>query len=321
MTQIQMPFADAQAAFAFVTAQGRNVETTIYQQRYPTFDYAGVLPVVTEGNPWAIGTQFMNVDLAGEAKFLSGAANDMPFNQAVHGLNSHDFAMIGSGWEWNLEEINQASLYGINLSDTKARSASQSIERKLYDTAMVGSTEKNWTGFVNATGVTVVTAAASGTGSSTEWADKTPAQMLADLNDGLGEVSSTTNEVEYADTVAMPPSLYRLIATTYTGTEGNSETVLQRFRNANVYTAQSNQPITIKSVRALENAGADGGGRLVFYRNAVEVLRFHLPMPRLVLPTRQKSIMGFETGIIARTGGTEVRLPGAMLYVDGVSAP
>jgi hypothetical protein len=59
---------------------------------------------------------------------------------------------------------------------------------------------------------------------------------------------------------------------------------------------------------------------MVAYRRDPEVLRFHLPMPRTVLQPRQKSIMGFETGIIARTGGTEIRLPGAVAYGDEVTA-
>lgn len=315
---MNIQFADAQAALPFVTAQGRNIETRIYQQRYPTYDYRSVLPVITEGNQWAIGTQFMTMDLAGEAKFLSGAANDMPFNQVTHGLAAHDFAMIGSGWEWNLEEVNQAALYGIDLNGTKALGASGSCERKLYDIAMVGSTEKNWTGFVNDAGVTVIPV--SGTGTGKLFVNKTPVQILADLNLPLVTINRVTNEVEYADTLALPPAVMDYIATTYMGDEGTSPTILERFRTSNAYTAQSNQPLAIKRVRALATAGADGGGRIVAYRNDEEVLRFHLPMPRLVLPVRSKSIMGFETGIIARTGGTEVRLPGAMLYMDGATA-
>jgi len=30
--------------------------------------------------------------------------------------------------------------------------------------------------------------------------------------------------------------------------------------------------------------------------------------------------MAYQQGVIARTGGLEIRLPGAMAYVDGVSA-
>jgi hypothetical protein len=60
---------------------------------------------------------------------------------------------------------------------------------------------------------------------------------------------------------------------------------------------------------------------MVAYRRDEEVVRFHLPMPRQVLAPRQKSIMGFEQGIIARTGGTEWRLPKAAAYADEVTAP
>lgn len=59
-------FEDAQAALPFVIAQGRNIETRVYQRRYPAFNYAAHVPVVTEGQPWAIGTTFFTVDTAGE---------------------------------------------------------------------------------------------------------------------------------------------------------------------------------------------------------------------------------------------------------------
>ena len=111
------------------------------------------------------------------------------------------------------------------------------------------------------------------------------------------------------------------ISTTFVGTEANSPTILERFITSNVYTARTKRPLTILTANSLSEAGAGGGGRIVAYRKALDVIRFHLPMPRMVLPVHQKSIMGFETGIIARTGGVEVRLPGAMAYMDGVSTP
>lgn len=314
-------FQDAQAALPFVVAQGRNIETAIYEARYPEYSYRDLMTVVTEGNQWAAGTQFYSQQLAGEAKFLSGAGNDMPFNQVSFGEGTHDYAMIGSGWEWNLEEINVAALYGRNLNDLKALSASRSTERLLYGIATTGSVEKNWRGFVNQSDVLTVEAAAVGTGSSTLFADKTPMQMLTDLNTLLSLVPKSTNNVELANTISLPLEVMDLIATTYVGTEANSPTVLERFRTSNVYTARTGQPLNIKTAISQGAAGEDGGGRIVAYRNEKDVIRFHLPMPRLVLPVHHKSIMGFETGIIARTGGVEVRLPGAMAYMDGVSEP
>lgn len=317
---IQRPFADAQAALPFVIAQGRNIETRVYQRRYPTFNYGAHVPVVTEGNEWAIGTTFFTVDAAGEAKFLSGAGTDMPFNQVTRDQASHDFAMIGSGWEWNIEEINQAALYGINLNDTKAMSAADKVERLLNSIAMVGASEKNWTGFTNDASVSRADVAADGTGSSTLWSAKTNDQIIRDINDLLASVSENTGEVEIANALRLPPEAMRLLAARRLGDGDGVLRLIDFVRSGNVYTATTGQPLDIMPLRELATASNDGGGRMVAYRKDPEVLRFHLPMPRRVLQPRQKSIMGFETGIIARTGGTEIRLPGAMAYGDEITA-
>lgn len=322
---IRQPFADAQAAFPFVIAQGRNVETRIYQRRYPTFNYGAHVPVVTEGNEWAIGTMFFTVDVAGQAKFISGAANDLPFSAATRDQASHDYAMIGAGWEWNMEEVNQASLYGIPLSDTKAQASSQSIERLLNDIAMIGSTEKNWTGFVNNGSVSRVDAAGTGGengggGTSTFWKYKTNDEIMEDINSGLSSIRENTEEVEWADTLRLPPEAFRLIATRRLSAGGDGTmTLLENIRKNNVYTAETGAPLDILPLRELATASQDGGGRMVVYRKDPDVLRFHLPMPRRVLAPRQKTIMAFEQGVIARTGGTEIRLPGAVAYVDEIT--
>jgi hypothetical protein len=314
---MRQAFTDAQAALPFVMAQGRNVEARIYRKRYPTFNYAQVVPVVTEGNQWAIGTTFFTIDSAGEAKFISGAGADMPFNKSVRDQASHDFAMIGSGWEWTLEEVNQSALYGINLPQTDAMSATDKIERKLNSIAMTGATEKNWTGFANDANVPRADVATPGT----FWPSKTVDQILTDVDEVLTRVRSQTEEVEWADTLALPPAAFRTAATRRLGAGDGTITVLDYLRKNNVYTAETNQQLTIIPVRELATASQDGGGRMVAYRRDEEVLRFHLPMPRTVLQPRQKSLMGFETGIIARTGGTEIRLPKAMAYADEVTAP
>lgn len=318
---IRQPFADAQAAFPFVISQGRNIETRIYQRRYPTFNYGAHVPVVTEGNAWAIGTMFFTVDIAGEAKFISGAANDLPFSSATRDQAAHDFAMIGAGWEWNLEEVNQAALYGIPLNDVKAMSSSQSIERLLNSIAMVGSTEKNWTGLINSPSVARVDVAATGSGSSTYWSAKTNDQILQDINDLLGSIRDNTLEVEWADSLRLPPEAFRLLNNRRLGAGDGVLNLLDYLRKNNVYTAETGQQLDIQPLRELATASQDGGGRMVAYRRDEEVLRFHLPMPRRVLQPRQKSIMGFEQGVIARTGGTEIRLPGAIAYGDEITAP
>jgi hypothetical protein len=314
---MRQAFTDAQVALPFVIAQGRNIETKVYQRRYPALNYNKVLPVITEGAPWAAGTTFFSVDSAGEAKFISGAGTDMPFNKSTRDQASHDFAMIGSGWEWNLEEVNQSYLYNVNLPATDAASATDKIERLLNSVAFIGSAEKGWTGFANSADVPRADVATPGT----FWGAKTIDQILTDVNEVISRVRTQTNEVEWADSLALPPEAFRRLATIRLGSGDGILTGLAYLRANNVYTAETDAPLNIYPVRELATASQDGGGRMVAYRKDEEVVRFHLPMPRTVLAPRQKSIMGFEQGIIARTGGTEWRLPKSAAYADEVTAP
>lgn len=310
---MNQPFADAQAAFPFVIAQGRTIETQVYKKRYPTFNYSDIVPIVTEGQPWAIGTTFFTVDTAGEAKIISGAGTDVPFVASKRDQASSDFWMIGAGWRWTLEEINQASLYGIDLAATDAMSASDAIERRLYFTFMRGQTEKRVTGFVNSPLVQKFTATQTAQAA-------TPAQAAAMVNDLLSTVRTNSNETEWADTIALPPSVMRRWSTQSQGAGDGTLNVLEYIRRNNIYSSENNgAQLRIVTTRELAAAGDGGTGRMVAYRYDRDVLRGHLPLPRRVLDPRQASLMGYEQGIIARTGGTEIRLPGAMAYLDGVS--
>lgn len=259
-------FVDAQAALPFVIEQGRNLESQIYRKKYPTLDYASHIPVITEGNDWAIGTTFFTVDGTGQAKFLSGGANDMPFNQVVRGMASHDFAMLGSGWEWNLEEVNQSVMYGISLNAEKAFYAGRSVDQLLYDIAMVGSTEKSWKGFVNSTLVPRTDAAAvggenGGGGTSTFWKHKTPDEILADVNTVLSNIRTVTKEIEWADTLRLPPEAWRYIATQRMGAGDGLISILTYIQSNNIYTAETKQALDIGTLRDLATASNDGGGR------------------------------------------------------------
>jgi len=310
-------FLDAQQALGFVTPQFYNIERNIYEVKYPSFDYASLIPVVTEGSEWARGTVFYSMDSAGKAEWMSGAGFDMPYADVSKTQFVHGFHMAGIGYEWNLEEISVASLEGINMSDAKARAARRIAEQMLWNIAMTGNTEKNWTGLINDANVTAADVAGNGTGSATFWAAKTPDQILADINGGITGIYTGTQETEMANTVLLPTAIFQYLAST--PRSSTSDTTILNFLLANnAYTAETGQPLTVRALRALATADPGGDGRAVVYRRDPEVLRFHLPMPHRFLPPFQKSSMTWEVAGILRTGGTEIRLPKAVRYLDGI---
>ncbi|MFT4076856.1 MAG: DUF2184 domain-containing protein [Asticcacaulis sp.] len=313
-----MQFADAQSAIGFVTPAFYNIERTIYQRKYPSFDYASLIPVITEGSEWARGTLFRSSDAAGTAEFLSGKGFDMPYADVTRDQFLKGFELAGIGYEWSLEEINVAAAEGRNLTDEKASASRRIAEQMLWTVAMSGTTEKNWTGLINDANVTSTVAPADGTSSATAWASKTPDQVLRDFNALITNQYLGTSETAIADTVLLPWAVLNSMATTRLGSNV-SDTILRFLRENNAYTAETGQQLTIRSLRALNTAGASSSGRAVAYRRDPEVLRFHLPMPHKFLAPWQKSSMSYEVAGIMRTGGTEIRLPKEVRYLDGVS--
>lgn len=308
---------DAQQALGFVTPQFYNIEQSIYEVKYPSFDYASLIPVATEGNEWARGTLFYSMDSAGQAEWIAGGGFDMPYADVSKTQFTQGFHMAGIGYEWNLEEISVAMLEGINIGDAKARAARRIAEARLWNIAMTGDDEKNWTGLLNDANVPAADVAANGTGSATFWAAKTPNQILTDLNAGITGIHTTTGETEMANTILLPTAVFQDLASR--PRSDNSDTTILNFLLANnAYTAETGQSLTVRALRSLATADPGGDGRAVIYRRAPDVLRFHLPMPHRFLPPFQKSSMTWEVAGIMRTGGVEIRLPKAVTYLDGV---
>jgi hypothetical protein len=313
----QLDFTDAQVALGFVMPAFYNVERTVYQTKYQAFDYASLIPVVTEGNEWARGVTFRSSDIAGNAEFLSGKGFDMPYAGVSQTQHMKGFELAGIGFEWSLEEIQVAAMEGRQLSSEMADAARKVAERRLWGIALSGTTEKNWKGLINDSNVTAADVAANGTGSVTWWAAKTPDQILADINAGLTGIFTDTKGAEFGDTVLLPASLWDYLAST-PRTSTSDTTILNYLIENNAYTARTRRPLTVQGLFELNTADPGGDGRAVIYARNPDVVRFHLPMPHKFLPPFQKSSMTWEVAGIMRTGGTEVRLPKAVRYLDGI---
>lgn len=308
---------DAQTTLSFAIQQATTIEKDIYKVKYPSFNYAELVPVITQGNEWARSTTFFSMDIAGKAEWISGAANDIPYADIDKSMFEHPYSMAAIGYQWNLEELQVNMQLGQNIPNDKAVAARKIAEVFLWNLAMTGDTAKGWKGLINQAGVTAGDVAADGTGSVTWWAQKTPDQILRDINAALTGVYTGTSETEMADTILLPTTAYLDIATRRLDAT-NQVSILKFVQDNNAFTAQTGQPLVIRALRSLLTADPGGDGRMVTYRRDPEVVRFHLPMPHRFLPVWQNGPMNWMVPGIMRSGGVEVRLPKAMRYSDGI---
>ena len=322
-----MQFNDQQA-LTFVQGQAFKINQRVYEARYPDYDFARLIYVDTSGPEWSPGLITYTSDMTGQAQWQAGGAKDVPLADVSQDrrLKSHHLAAIG--YEWDIEEVNTAlNMPGASLPDRRARAARMAYQKFMYDLTVKGNTEKGLTGLINYSGVTATTAPADGTSGSTLWVNssgvgqKTPAQIVRDVNLALMGVYLGTNEVELADTLLLPFEAYNYIAsTTYSAT--TTETILSFVQRTNMYTQQTGQPLTIRTIGAL-STGASGGttGRLVAYRNSEEYVKLHLPMPHRFLNVYQSGPLQWQVPGIFRTGGVEVLATKAMRFIDQISQP
>lgn len=310
--------ADSQQALGFLVSQTAHIETEVYEIQYPDIQYPELVPIDTSANEWATTVTFYSSDKMGEANWFNHMAKDMPRADVERDKHDHSIHMAGIGYGYTLEELGQAMMVpNTNLSNDRAAAARRAYEEFMDNLALRGNTAKSWTGLINNATATTVTAV-DGATSSTAWSAKTPDEILADINTAISGMWTASLNIELADTILLPyAEISRLVSKRVTDT---NMTVWDFLMRSNLYTSQTGQQLMIRGVRGLETASDDGSGRMVAYRRDPSVLKLHLPMPHRFLPVWQTGPMAFDVPGIFRTGGLEVRRPGALRYMDGITA-
>lgn len=324
--QNTLTMSDAQA-LAFVQGQAYRVNQQVYEARYPDHDFGRLIYVDTTGPAWGPGVLTYTSGVSGAARWQSGAAKDIPLADVSQAMQQRSFHLAAIGYQWNIEEVNTAlTVAGASLPNRRARSARLAYNQFMYDLTVSGDAKKGLGGLINYSGVGATTAPADGTGSATFWVDedgvgqKTPAQIVRDINIALSGVARGTFRVVLADTLLLPQEAYDYIAATpYSAT--TMETILSFVMRTNIYTQQTGQQITIRTLPALSAAGAGETGRLVAYRNDENTVKLHLPMPHQFLPVCQDGPLNWTVPGIFRTGGVELMDIAAFRYLDGISQP
>lgn len=313
---------DAQSVLSFLVRQASFIEPQVVRIAYPEIQYRELIPVDTSAPEWAKSVTFFSLDKVGAAQWFHHEAKDVPIADVIRNKHEETIEMAAVGYRYTLEELGQAMMIpGTNLTTERAEAARRAYEEFVDNVALRGDTAKSLEGLINRSDVTTIHAASSAThvGGSPAWADKTAAEIVADINDALTGIYTGSLQVEMANTVLMPVAEQSRLATLQI--PNTTMTVLQWIMMHNVYTLQTGQPLTIRGVRGLETAGGSSTGRMVAYRRDPQVLKMHIPMPHRFLPVWQTGPLIFDIPGIFRLGGVEVRRPGAIRYVDHIIAP
>ncbi|GGB15035.1 hypothetical protein GCM10011380_00560 [Sphingomonas metalli] len=314
-----LDISDAQQSVGF--AQPALFRThRMLPQKYPSFDYAGLVPVNTDGDMWDVGTLVYSGDVAGKAEYLGGKAFDVPNASINFTQGVTPFHLAGVGYELSRREVERFARMvaqnpgitegGSNLAERKASAARMVADKFVYDRVIRGSGEKGFLGMINQTAVPTANAP------NGSWATATATAMRADVDAALTDVYVNSRETALANSLLLPTTKFLQINRAVMDNTGTS--VLNYLRQNNAYTAITNQPLDIRPSRELENAGASNTARMIAYEKSPDNMEFFLPGVFEFMPLFATSSMTWRVDGVMNVGQFELYRPKTMSYRDNI---
>ena len=300
---------DANETLAFAR-QLEHFYAKVYEIKYPGLAGRELIPINTEVPTGALSHTYRMFDDVGEAAIVDSYANDVPMVDAYGKEYSEKIVPIANGFFISIQDLRSAAMLGIDIDTKKATTAQKIMERKLDKLIALGDTDTSMPGAAKNSNVTVFSTGITGT-----WASATAAQIVKDLELMSKAVFDQSKGVygnpdETPLTIAMGTAQYSILAATRLDSF-NQTTILE-------YAVQKIPFIgEIKHWAQLDLANASNNGpRIMVYPKDPDVIETVIPQDFEMLPLQQKGL-GYQVPCHMRWGGTLIRYPIGMVYVDG----
>ena len=307
----------ASDSYTFLMKELEKVDEKILEPLTGT-DWPRDMPVITGGG---LLESIVSVDVTyastgrDEDNLIFDATNDIPvvqadmsqsvarcFNFAEHmsfsTLEPENMLSVGRDPDTFLNK-------GIRLHCDKA------IDLSVYR----GFAKVNSTGLCNNPSVLRSSAAATGTGNSTHWADKTADQILDDVNAVISAIwqDCDCSADALPNHILIPVDQFGALVTRKVSDD--SERSILTYVLENNLSAQQGGDLTISPCKWCGGAGSSGSDRMVVYMNRVDRICFNLTQPLRRMDT-EYSEMRIKTPYIAQFSEVRFLYPSTVRYLD-----
>lgn len=289
-----------------------------------SFTYSRDIPVRVGGG-WAETVSAMQVGYgvtggSGEGLITGASANGIPMVQADFSKGLYKAHMIAAGTRVQWIDMQRGNMTGRNMDALLRDGLRMAYDKHMDENTYVGFKTYGTTGLVNHPDAMITDAAASGAGSSTKFADKTPDQILADINTAIltAWAASEYDLDAIPNHIIMPYEQYNYLATTKV-TELAEKTILTFLLENNV-AKQNGSDLFIGATSWCKGAAADGSSdRMVVYCNKERYLAMDelAPLTRaMTTPNTQQFC--YDTAYAGNVSEVEVFYDQTILYVDKI---
>lgn len=279
-------FDNADDASVFFARELDYVKTKSYDKQYPEFTALKKFPITHEVPEGAESTTYYSYEKTGMAEIINNYATDLPRADAKGKPTTAYVKSVGDSYGYSIQEMRASRLAGKSLDTRKSESARYAVDRKTNEIAFAGDEENQIVGILTQTNNIPLFTLGVTTDNKTTWADKTAGEILADINGMFKYQSRITQDVEKADTLALPPEVFIDISTRQIPNTGYT---VKKFllENAPYLKDIYSAPELAAGSRSTNPYGQNVG---FLYTNDKEKLSLEIPMPFYQYPVQNRNL-------------------------------
>ena len=306
----------------FFQRQLEAIEAQTYDVLYPDLEAREVFTTNTFGGAGAQTLTYRSFDKTGRAQAINARATDLPKSQISGREFSVSVKSVGVAYDYDIDEIAAAQMGGLPLESRKAEAARRGYEEYINSVTWRGDDQAGLKGFFDNTDVLRTNVAAnSATVPSTKWEDKTPDEILADLNNACSVMYEATKKIHKPEEIWLSVGNWNYIFSTPRSPMSDT-TIGEYFVKNNVFGITREK---MKPLNELENGiqkGAHAGVAcfvVVCQRSPEgrETVRIRETLPLQFLPPQQHGLV-FEIPGRGRFAGLEFTYPRAIQIWYGI---
>lgn len=249
----------------------------------------------------------------------AGGANGLPVVQANVDKGVYKAHVFATALRIMFIDMQKSNYIGRSLDQLLSDGVRLAYDKHMDANVYVGLSDYDTTGLVNNPDAVETTVANNSAGTSSKWADKTPDEILKDINNAITQVWTSA---EY-DTEAMPNHIllpyeqYVYIMNTPV-TALATETILDFILRNNV-AAKNGGNLYIGATKWCKGAGTEQKDRMVVYVNHERYVNVDelVPLTRAMTQPNATNFC-YDTAYAANISEVQVLYPQTIGYFDGI---
>ena len=283
-----------------------------YDVKYADLPFRSLFPVSTEVSEGANTIEYHVYDQVGVAKLIGAYGKDMPRADVHAKLVQSPVRSSGVSFGYTTQEIRAAALGNQPLEQRKANATKRANEELFNRIAFNGDSKSGLPGFLSNPNITITTVP-DGAGGDPEWTEKTPDEILSDVNNLFGSIFTLTKMKERPNTLLLPPAQWNYIAST-PRSSGDSVSILQWIIQNSPFIASA---ANIIPVNQMTGSGVGDTDQMCAYDMNPDAVQAHIPMEQKFYAV-QIDGLDYTVTSEARTGGVIIYYPLSVATASGI---